>query len=66
MSVSMEQLMSSSDWQLLAKLLFRGRAVETSNTLKELLRLDPEGLTDSRVPALALPSEKGGGGLGVG
>lgn len=66
MSVSMEQLMSSSDWQLLAKLLFRGRAVETSNTLKELLRLDPEGLTDSSVPALALPSEKGGGGLGVG
>lgn len=51
----------------LATFLFRGKAVEASNTLKESLMLDPEGLTNSEeVTALALPAEKGGGGLGAG
>lgn len=50
----------------LADSLLRGRAVEASNICMESLKLDLEGLTQPGVPALALPAEKGGGGLGVG
>lgn len=49
-----------------ANSLLRGKAAERANALRKPLMLVQEGLTSPNVPALALPVEKEGGGVGVG